>query len=443
MSNFSYQNMYNDGTGLFVSSGTSSVSTGVPIATILMYPSVAVPTGWLRCDGSEYSKGGIYATLFSTIGSVFNNPTTPVGKFAVPDFRGRFPIGYDTGGYSGAFSNSQPSRGAIAQGKKILADQLPVIDISNGSLAISDTTAVNQTTIAVNQTTIAVNQTTIATNQTTIATNQTTIATNQSTTATNQTFVAVNQDADVEVGNHQHFYGHLHENSHTHDEGTLVYTQNSHNHATAAHHHDLLRQSGSSSNYAFPFKWNNIGSATYKGFWWGYGDEASAQGASACYEPQSMLPIDNSATTNSGLTLASGTIAGDTGGQDGTSGSVANHTSRSKNLTAPYPTDNYTDNPDFKSTTSHTHVQDTHNHTQDAHNHTQDTHNHTQDAHNHIQDTHNHIQDTHNHIQDSHGHLQDPHGHTLSGTIGTNTTPHDDYQPPLLSIDFIIKYLAS
>ena len=525
MSNFSYQNTYNDGTGLWVSSGTSAATSSVPVGTIVMFCSTVLPHGWIACEGQEVSRGGIYAPLYDVIGTNFNTLTTPSDKFAVPDLRGRFPIGYDVGGYSGAFANSQPTKGSAAQSKKIDANQLPTHSHSKGTLAVSDTTATNQDTTATNQATTATNQSTTAVNQSTTATNQSITATNQSTTAVNQVKQAVNQDAELDTSDledHQHNYKHIHFNEHTHEKGTIAYTQNAHDHEMLLHTHDisphthpLNRQGYTDGNWAFPFKYNNIGSSSYNGFWYSRGNIASANGATAAYYPQTVLPQENAGTTETGnsntdntaVKTATGSMAGDTAGQDGTSGAVASHTSSSKSADAPYNTDNYTEYsyhsmtiPDHTHTqnshghtqdphnhtqvphyhtqdahthtqdahnhtqhahnhtqdahghtqNAHTHTQDAHNHLQDAHNHTQNAHNHTQDAHNHTQDSHNHTQDAHthtqnahNHLQDAHNHLQDAHGHTLTGDTGNNTSAHNDFQPPLLCLIFMIKYSAS
>ena len=63
----------------------------VPTGSIKMWPSAAVPSGWLICDGSVVSRT-TYATLFALIGTSFGagNGTT---TFNLPDFKGRSPIG--------------------------------------------------------------------------------------------------------------------------------------------------------------------------------------------------------------------------------------------------------------------------------------------------------------------------------------------------------------
>lgn len=49
----------------------------------------APPTdAWLLCDGTLYDNTS-YQDLFNAIGTTFNQPGDPVGKFRVPDLRGR------------------------------------------------------------------------------------------------------------------------------------------------------------------------------------------------------------------------------------------------------------------------------------------------------------------------------------------------------------------
>lgn len=52
------------------------------------------PTGWLVCDGTSYSTGGIYANLFAAIGYTWGGSGS---SFNVPDFRGRALIGAGSG----------------------------------------------------------------------------------------------------------------------------------------------------------------------------------------------------------------------------------------------------------------------------------------------------------------------------------------------------------
>lgn len=63
-----------------------------PIGSIMIWPSTAVPTGWLRCDGSSLSRG-TYAELHRIIGTLYGPGASPGSTFNLPDFITRFPIG--------------------------------------------------------------------------------------------------------------------------------------------------------------------------------------------------------------------------------------------------------------------------------------------------------------------------------------------------------------
>lgn len=70
-----------------------AAATSSPTGTIVMYAGSAAPTGWLICDWTSYVTTD-YADLFALIGYTYGNDA---GKFRVPDFRGRAPIGVGTG----------------------------------------------------------------------------------------------------------------------------------------------------------------------------------------------------------------------------------------------------------------------------------------------------------------------------------------------------------
>jgi len=56
------------------------------------------PTGWLICDGSEVKRSD-FTELYNVIGFNFKDPAllsdAGVNYFALPDMRGRFPLGLD------------------------------------------------------------------------------------------------------------------------------------------------------------------------------------------------------------------------------------------------------------------------------------------------------------------------------------------------------------
>ena len=73
----------------------SNVAT-VPIGVIMPFAGSVVPTGYLLCDGSEIQIG-TYSSLFAILGYTYKNAAFLQGSntFALPDLRGRFPLGRD------------------------------------------------------------------------------------------------------------------------------------------------------------------------------------------------------------------------------------------------------------------------------------------------------------------------------------------------------------
>jgi microcystin-dependent protein len=90
--------VYRVGSGLRQMSKQTFISNipTVPVGSILPYAGGTVPTGYLFCDGSEV-KIGDFSELFSIIGYAYKTPSLLVGQstFALPDLRGRFPLGRD------------------------------------------------------------------------------------------------------------------------------------------------------------------------------------------------------------------------------------------------------------------------------------------------------------------------------------------------------------
>ena len=76
-----------------------------PVGTMVMYGGTTAPLGWLFCDGSEIRKSD-YNDLWLAIGFNFKDSSliqdSGVNFFAVPDMRGRFPLGLDAMGGSSA-----------------------------------------------------------------------------------------------------------------------------------------------------------------------------------------------------------------------------------------------------------------------------------------------------------------------------------------------------
>jgi len=88
--------------------GLTPIGTIVPYAGIIDDPDIPIPPGWLVCDGSNYLVSA-YQPLHDKIRWRFKSQSqvqdeTGDGEnwFAVPDLRGRFPLGADNMGSRGA-----------------------------------------------------------------------------------------------------------------------------------------------------------------------------------------------------------------------------------------------------------------------------------------------------------------------------------------------------
>jgi len=68
----------------------------VPVGAIFPFAGIAVPNGYLLCDGSEIPVA-TYGDLFTAIRYSYRVQASlvGVGTFAIPDLRGRFPLGRD------------------------------------------------------------------------------------------------------------------------------------------------------------------------------------------------------------------------------------------------------------------------------------------------------------------------------------------------------------
>lgn len=70
----------------------------IPAGVIVPYGGETAPAGWLFCDGSEVLKSD-YTLLWEAIRFNFRDPSllsdSGVNTFALPDMRGRFPLGLD------------------------------------------------------------------------------------------------------------------------------------------------------------------------------------------------------------------------------------------------------------------------------------------------------------------------------------------------------------
>lgn len=86
--------------------GLTPVGTIVPYAGIVDDPQIPIPNGWLLCDGTNYLISQ-YSELYNFIRFRYKSASQvqaeqgQSGWFAVPDMRGRFPLGADNLGNRG------------------------------------------------------------------------------------------------------------------------------------------------------------------------------------------------------------------------------------------------------------------------------------------------------------------------------------------------------
>ena len=68
-------------------------AVGAPAGTIIMFASSSCPSGYLKTDGTLYSKT-VYASLYNAVGNIYGESGD---SFNVPDLRGYFVRAYDDG----------------------------------------------------------------------------------------------------------------------------------------------------------------------------------------------------------------------------------------------------------------------------------------------------------------------------------------------------------
>jgi microcystin-dependent protein len=67
-------------------------NAGIPTGTVSAFAGNTAPTGYVLCDGSEYSES-TESSLFAVIGSTYNTGGETANHFRVPDLRGRVVAG--------------------------------------------------------------------------------------------------------------------------------------------------------------------------------------------------------------------------------------------------------------------------------------------------------------------------------------------------------------
>ena len=76
--------------------GPAGAAGAVPPGTVTAFAGKTAPNGWLMCDGQSYSIAN-YRDLYNAIGTTYGGYGQ---SFQVPDLRGRFPVGKDSGTFA-------------------------------------------------------------------------------------------------------------------------------------------------------------------------------------------------------------------------------------------------------------------------------------------------------------------------------------------------------
>lgn len=85
------------------SSSTWVQFSGIPVGSVTTFSGSTAPAGWLMCDGTAYSNTA-YPDLQVIVGNTYGG--TAGSTFAVPDMRGRVPVGKAASGTFAALNNN-------------------------------------------------------------------------------------------------------------------------------------------------------------------------------------------------------------------------------------------------------------------------------------------------------------------------------------------------
>ena len=80
---------------------SGAIAPYLTVGSIISSISTSIPSGWLLCDGSEHSKSGTYANLYSKIGIRYGETNGSGGAgsthFKLPDLRGKHIMSHSSG----------------------------------------------------------------------------------------------------------------------------------------------------------------------------------------------------------------------------------------------------------------------------------------------------------------------------------------------------------
>lgn len=98
----------------------------MPVGSVIPYAGLEAPIGWLFCDGAEVKKSD-FNKLWQVIGFSFKDPllidsgsNSSITHFAVPDMRGRLPLGIETMGVG--IDLEKQSQGKVIEAARTLGN---------------------------------------------------------------------------------------------------------------------------------------------------------------------------------------------------------------------------------------------------------------------------------------------------------------------------------
>jgi len=110
----------------------SLINIVIPAGMVRMFAGPAIPTGWLVCDGNHYLQSQ-YPALYSALGAYWGAGGSGASAwFAVPDFRGRSPLGYVNSAVTGITARAFGSNGGEEN------HQLSIAELTNHDHTLSD-----------------------------------------------------------------------------------------------------------------------------------------------------------------------------------------------------------------------------------------------------------------------------------------------------------------
>lgn len=115
------------------------ISVYMPTGAVLPYAVSTPPPGWLACDGSAVSRT-TYSALFAVISTTYGAGDSST-TFNVPDTRGRFIAGFDSGNATGRLTNSVSggvSAAAMGNTGGEQAHQITLAELASHPHGVSD-----------------------------------------------------------------------------------------------------------------------------------------------------------------------------------------------------------------------------------------------------------------------------------------------------------------